>query len=402
MSVDPRTGWYGRGVITVSSRRRAAWVAVPLASVLAVAGCSAKPAASPSGGPASSPAPATTSKAAPAMTISNAPADLVATMTQLYAGGEVPSSGAATAALKARRPAAPPAAAAGTGTWAGTPVAVVQAGKDVTLLVKARGTWTVVGGWWPTLGITRSTLTQKRFLTLLGSDQRADGSIRGARADAIHVVGFDGGTRAGVLGVARDSWVTLPNGSKGKINAAMGMGGPDAQVATLARVSGIALHDWMVIDFEAFKGLVNDVGGLTLDLPPQARKAGLPTGTQQLDGAAVLRWARERKGLAAGDFDRSHNQGLILVAGAVVLRGKGPTALPRYLGTVNKYVTTNLTAEQALTFFASVYQIDPGQVGMGVAAGSGGTGPGGASIVVPGAKEAALYADLRDGNLTKR
>lgn len=376
-------------------------VLLPLVAALALSGCASKqPEQSPSQA-LTTPASATTPTSSSTAVIPGGTAALTATMTALYSGGDVPTSGPATEALKARKAMGTlPASTAAIGTWAKEDVAVVQSDKDVTLLVKKGDAWTVVGGWWPGLGVS-STLTQKRFILVLGSDARGNEVAEKSRADAIHIVGFDGRDGGGIVGIARDTWVRLPNGKMGKINSAMSVAGPIGETQTVAQVSEIPVTKYLLVDFGGVVRSVDAVHGLPLDLPPEASRVGLTPGMATRNGDHTLRWARERHHLAAGDFARSHNQSLILIAGAYVIRSKGPTSLPGYMTVIAKETQTNLSAEEALTFFAQVFQVDPSKVHTGTAAGSGATSPGGASIVVAGPKEKALYEDFADGNLTK-
>ena len=57
--------------------------------------------------------------------------------------------------------------------------------------------------------------------------------------------------------------------------------------------------------------------------------------------------------------------------------------MPKEMSIVSKYAETDLSAEDALTFLASFYRLNPTKVGHTVAKGGFGTSPDGQSIVSP-------------------
>jgi len=142
-----------------------------------------------------------------------------------------------------------------------------------------------------------------------GSDSRADlsdeerrelstGSASGERTDTILVVTVKGGD-VGVLAFPRDLLVTRCDGSIGRINGAIGIGGPTCLVETVRAVSGLPIHHHVAVTFGGFRDVVDAVGGVTLclDRAIKDRSAGidLPEGCQTLDGADALGYVRVRK-----------------------------------------------------------------------------------------------------------
>lgn len=142
-----------------------------------------------------------------------------------------------------------------------------------------------------------------------GSDSRAGlseeerrelttGSASGERTDTILVVTVKG-SDVGVLAFPRDLLVTRCDGSVGRINAAIGVGGPTCLVQTVSAVSGLPIHHHVAITFGGFRDVVDAVGGVTLCLDRAIvdRSAGidLPAGCQTLDGVDALGYVRVRK-----------------------------------------------------------------------------------------------------------
>ncbi|MDE9364962.1 LCP family protein [Luteipulveratus sp. YIM 133132] len=287
-------------------------------------------------------------------------------------------------------------ATAAKGTWKGTQVGALSQGEDVSLLVKQGSTWKVVGGWWPSKGAPGPYLGDKRFVLALGSDARPGQDVQRSRADTIQVIGLDGHGGGGILGMPRDSYVPLPGGSRGKINGAMSAAGPQGMTSTVARTTGLPLQGYLLTSMTGLTAAVNAIGGVPVTLKRQVKD--VPAGTHNLNGLQALHLARERKSLPGGDFDRSANQGLLLMSGFLKVRGEGVRTLPRIMTAIDKHVTTDLTPTQVLTFLASAYQLNPSRIGRTVAH-DGATTIGGASVVQVGPRARAEFARFRDGNL---
>ena len=394
----------GRG----DERRLAARAVIGVVLSLALAACTSEGPAGPgSSGGASAPGAGGPATSPSGVSVTGAPAPLAALVRTLYAGGDLahaasPSARAALASRTVHRGGV--AAKAAVGSWMGTPVAVVTAGDDVTLAVGP--TWKVVGGWWPSLGITRPSLGRAgpRWVLAIGSDARKGQPLEHTRADVLQVLGVDGDGGGGIMGMARDLWVPLSTGGKGKINAAMVFGGPEAQVRTVRAVTGLPVQGYVVIGFSGFKRVVDEQGGIPIVIPTtviasHAKNLVIEAGAQTLSGAKALAYARERKTLPDGDFGRSRHQGEVILAAAIKAKLAGPIAIPSALTSFSAVGRSNLTAEQILTFTAGLHTLSPLKVGRGVAKGAFGWA-GSQSIVVLGNQARSLFADFRDGNLS--
>jgi polyisoprenyl-teichoic acid--peptidoglycan teichoic acid transferase len=145
------------------------------------------------------------------------------------------------------------------------------------------------------------------------------------------VVGEDGNTRSDVMillslnvekkkavlvSIPRDTKVTLPSYGIEKINAAHSFNGPAGAVEAVKKLSGMEINDYAEVDFEAFKGIVDAIGGVPFHLEHTINdpKAGyLPKGDYNLDGKGALIVCRSRE-LPRGDLDRIENQKQFLKA----------------------------------------------------------------------------------------
>ncbi len=292
------------------------------------------------------------------------------------------------------------------GTWRGAKVAVVTSKDDVTLAVRPKGRqgWKVVGGWWPSLGETKGAadLGGTRHVLVIGSDARPDEKVEASRADALQLLGVDGKGGAGIMGLARDLWVPIPGRGHGKLNSSMVFAGPSGQVESVSSISGIDVDGYVVTGFEGYKEIVDELGGLDFTAPEALRShltgGHIDKGDNHLDGSGALAYARERKTLPGGDFDRSRNQGRLLAAAAIQARVRGPGSLPKALSVIDEHANSDLSAEEMLLFSANFYRVTPTKVGHEVAQGPPDMQSGQSIVRLDGDSKAA-FSDFGDGRL---
>jgi polyisoprenyl-teichoic acid--peptidoglycan teichoic acid transferase len=385
-----------------------------LAGVLALSGCASAPkppvqpvvartttaVATPKPTPKPKPKP-------PPFSAKGLPADLAAVIKPLYYGGAVAWTRSVAKALPHRRSvkaAAPIVVKGSVAAWKGVPIAVVTKGKDVTLAVKAPR-WKVVGGWWPSLGAPAPSLggTSRRVL-VIGSDARPGEPVDRSRGDSLHIVGLDGHGGGGVLGIARDSYVSLATGGHGKINSALAFGGPEALQQTVVSATGVPLDGYLITGFDGFQRLIDGLGGLPLNAPVAVRDvmsgSNVSAGANKLNGREALAYGRARHAVAGGDFGRSVNQGRMILAAAGFTKLVAPARLPGILAMAAPSIGTNMSAEQVLTFAAGARVTDPNKVHNRVATGGFGWTSDRQSIVLLDSQAGRLFADMRDGNLS--
>ncbi|MFZ0626739.1 MAG: LCP family protein, partial [Acidimicrobiia bacterium] len=280
-------------------------------------------------------------------------------------------------------------------------VAVVEAGEDVTLAV-ADPTWRIVGGWWPSVGIEAVLGAFPKRVAVIGSDARPGEDPEISRADSIHFVNLAEDGSVAVVGVPRDSWVPIPGVGKSKINSSLSRGGPDLMMETFADVTGVDLDGYLLTGFAGFQDLIGVLGGLAIDVPTslsdKAAKAYIDAGQQVLQAADALAFARVRKTLPDGDFGRSKNGGLALIAAASMLRAMGPGAIPGLIQGAAGAYSTDMTGEEVLLLAAAITRFDPEATANVVASGSAGTA-GSASVVFLHDSAYQTFEDMADGKL---
>jgi len=255
---------------------------------------------------------------------------------------------------------------------------------------------------------------------IVGSDSReglsaqerielTTGGASGERADTILLLTIDG-TRAGLLSFPRDLSVVRCDGSVGRINGALAIGGPSCLVDTVRTLSGIPVHHHVAVTFGGFRDVVDAVGGveLCLDGPLRDRAAGidLPAGCQVLDGRDALGYVRVRK--IDSDFARIERQQRFLRALAGELISPGLLVQPWRLGPAVVGVSRSVVVDQRMD------PLDLARIALGlraIAAGDAFTatvpadgfrGPSGAALLrVREAEAVALFTGFADGSLLR-
>ena len=161
--------------------------------------------------------------------------------------------------------------------------------------------------------VTAQTSGSPIDILLVGSDSRAfvDGSGQasafgsattqtGQRSDVIVVVRLVPKTRQiEMLSIPRDTYVPIPGtGGSNRINAAFNSG-PSLLVKTIQADFGIPINHVMLANFPGFEGMVNALGGISLDFryPVRDQYSGLDVttlGCQSVNGTQALALVRSR------------------------------------------------------------------------------------------------------------
>jgi len=196
--------------------------------------------------------------------------------------------------------------------------------------------------------------TRPLNVLLLGSDSRISAgdatqwSYGAQRTDAIMLVHVQGDRKAAqVVSIPRDTWVPIPGHGSAKINAAFSWGGMPLMVRTVEALSGLKIDHVAVVDFDGFKQLTDDLGGVDITIAKATKdeRATWTAGEHHMDGATALKYVRQRHNLPGGDFDRVKRQQNWIRAVVSKLGASGtlrnPVALDRALTTLSKSVSTD-------------------------------------------------------------
>ncbi len=260
-------------------------------------------------------------------------------------------------------------------------------------------------GYVPTL-----TGTSPVFVLVLGSDARPGEEITGQRADSIHLVAINPVKgKATIVGFPRDSFVSIPDTGTDKINAAMVYGGPELVVKTVESLTGITIDYWALTWFEGFEAMINDVGGLTMNVPfdvfDSFAHAELTAGVQTLSGRQALSFARARHALPSGDFGRSENQGRLMIAALAQFRREftaDPSRLLNWIGAGIRNARTDVPLDQLMSLAFTGTTISAKRIVNIVVPGSIGTNGTTSVVNLDMTALAAIGKDLLDDGLLKK
>ena len=161
-------------------------------------------------------------------------------------------------------------------------------------------------------------LSGKKNIVVMGCDIRKDDA---GRSDTLFVVMLDKSKKnAALLSVPRDTRVKIKGHGWDKINAAFAYGGQKLTRETVQDFLGIKLNNYVVVDFQGFKGLVDAVGGVDINVekrmyyydPYDGFEIDLRPGMQHMDGKTAMQYVRYRD--EEGDIGRIHRQQKFLMA----------------------------------------------------------------------------------------
>jgi len=190
----------------------------------------------------------------------------------------------------------------------------------------------------------------------IGSGARPGDDVLHSLSDSIHIIEIDPKNHhAVIIGVPRDSWVSIPGHGTNKINAAMGYGGPQLLIQTLEQISGLHIDYYALTTFWGISSMIDQIGGLTVDVPFSMHDsysgANFSPGVHHLDGKQVLAFSRDRHSLLSGDFGRSEDGGRVFLAALAQYREefvKDPSRMLSWISAGMRNLSTDLPLSNIL------------------------------------------------------
>jgi LCP family protein required for cell wall assembly len=155
-----------------------------------------------------------------------------------------------------------------------------------------------------------------------------------------------------------------------RINTAQGYGGFDTTVMTFEYNFGIRPDYYVLINFDGFRSIVNELGGVTVNVTQNFSdsRSGYPNGftvyagSVAMDSETALWYIRSR--YSSSDIDRLRRAQEILQAiGMKLFTLDGISHLPMLYGAYKSSVDTNLTLDAATRLIPALKLVkDPTQV----------------------------------------
>lgn len=233
-------------------------------------------------------------------------------------------------------------------------------------------------------------------IALLGFDRSAarDSQYSLFRPDTIMIAALNLNTgKVALVSIPRDSYVQI-NGTNiyDKINhsymygyyrtaedANPHLGGIETVIRTIEDfLGGIAIHDYVIVDMDGAKDIIDSIGGVEIDVEKEVRSNYgrgdilVAAGKQRLDGATFMQYVRSRADNLGGERGRTQRQQKALIAMfRQLLSPGGLVTLPPFYRAVNENIDTTLTPLQMLTLVFFGLRLDYDQIEGYVFAGEG-------------------------------
>lgn len=192
-----------------------------------------------------------------------------------------------------------------------------------------------------------------------------------------------------MVSIPRDLWVYIPGVGHSKINAAYPNGGMDKLQTVVETNLGITIDYQALVNYTAFKDLVDAVGGITITIKSDDPRgiydpsldyttrrccalAKYPNGKVTLNGKQALNLSRARGdaygsyGFPMADFDRTDNQRKMLLA----IKAKAsdsnlianPFKITKLVDAVGNNVKTNLQLNEIQTLYSYMKKVDDSKI----------------------------------------
>lgn len=213
---------------------------------------------------------------------------------------------------------------------------------------------------WATIGNDRH-MTSKNVINvlLIGADSRK--GTNSGNTDVMMLLSLNKKTKQlKLISFLRDSYLYIesPNGSYcTKLNAAFSMGGPDTLVQTIENNYKIDIDNYVMVNFESFKSIIDAMGGVTVDVQQYEAdynykkfKINLPVGEGvTLNGEQALCFCRIRGCDSDGDVSRTRRQRQVIDSIVSRVKEASVSDLNKYIDLLLPYVETGYSKGQILS-----------------------------------------------------
>lgn len=213
-------------------------------------------------------------------------------------------------------------------------------------------------------------------ILLLGTDGRENESAY--RSDCMMILTIDNTHKSVKLtSLARDTYVEIPGGGMGKLNASYFWGKEQLLFKTIKNEFGIEIDKFIQIDFEGLMDVITKLGGVEVDISKKEMKAVnklIPStyesynnpdkgemklisgsGVQTLTGYQAISYCRIR------DIDsaiyRDGRQRKVIMGVASKLKGLSLSEYPKLIKSLLPCVSTNMGSIELLNLGTSAYNI---------------------------------------------
>lgn len=210
------------------------------------------------------------------------------------------------------------------------------------------------------------------YMLLMGVDgsfDRGAGEMNdnsGTRSDSMILARIDPDQKTvTMVSMHRDTMMNMGRHGTQKLNAAHALGGPAYAVQVVEEFAGVDISHYAEINFDAFKAMVDELGGVTVNVPMEIDdwQAGgyVPAGEQTLTGEQALILCRARHAYDAygdGDTYRAANQRMVLGAIMEKVLNSDPVTMASTIEALSQYVVTDFSLADIIKLATSMVGMD--------------------------------------------
>ncbi len=207
--------------------------------------------------------------------------------------------------------------------------------------------------------------TEPVTVLLMGGDTRPSEQGYRPRTDTMMLLTIDPEAKvASLLSIPRDLYVEVPGYGLQRVNTAYPLGAGDLAMQTLQYNLGVHVNYYVLVEFDAFITLVDEIGGIDINVPKTIYDSSYPdmnygydpfyieAGEHHLDGETALKYARTRH--TDNDFNRARRQQDVLFAirERIFSLDMLPTLIqkaPSMYSTLSDSITTNMTMDEMIS-----------------------------------------------------
>ena len=194
---------------------------------------------------------------------------------------------------------------------------------------------------------------------LIGADSRQ--GTNSGNTDVMMLVSLNKKTKQiKLVSFMRDSYLYIEGKNNSyctKLNAAFSMGGPETLLNTIENNYKIEIDDFVMVNFESFKSIIEAMGGITVDVQKYEAnyannryKLSMPYGDGvTLNGEEALAFCRIRGCDADGDVSRTRRQRQVINAMINRVTNASVSDLNKYLNALLPYVYTGFSKSEILS-----------------------------------------------------
>ena len=174
--------------------------------------------------------------------------------------------------------------------------------------------------------------------------------------------GYTGRSDCKMTSIYRDTYVEVPNHGYTKINHAYAYGGAALSMSTINRNLDLNIKEYVTINFQVVKDLVNEVGGIKINVT-SAEASQIPgitkAGTYNLTGEQALAYGRIRK--IDTDYQRTERMRTVIDAVFSKIKKMSVAEMNKIADKILPELHTNITKSEITEVMTDVASYSIGE-----------------------------------------